>query len=84
LKSPTGQCVMCLHAFSGSLLGLPAVVGGEPYTLTAIIRKDSEVRFVSRTDFESLIRDEPLLYPSVRQLLAAEVRTARRSLSQRL
>jgi CRP-like cAMP-binding protein len=74
---------MCLYASSGSVLGLPAVVGGEPYSLTATMRKDSEVRFVSRADFESLIQDEPSLFPSVLQVLAAEVRSARLALSER-
>ena len=83
LQSLAGRGVMCLHAGPGSLLGLPAVVGREPYSLTAIIRKDSEVRFVSQADFESLIRDEPWLYPSVLQVLAAEVRAARRTLADR-
>jgi CRP-like cAMP-binding protein len=83
LQSLAGRGVMCLHAGPGSLLGLPAVVGREPYSLSAIIRKDSEVRFVSRADFESLIQDEPWLYPSVLQVLAAEVRAARRTLADR-
>ena len=83
LQSPAGRGVMCLHAGSGSLLGLPAVVSREPYSLTAIIRRESEVRFVSQADFGSLIQDEPWLYPSVLQVLAAEVRAARRVLADR-
>jgi len=52
LKSPAGRAVMCLHAGSGSLLGLPGVVGSEPYTMTAMVSKGSEVGFVTRGDFE--------------------------------
>ena len=40
-----------------------------------------EVRFVSRQDFEDLIREEPGIYPSVLEVLAAEVRSARLALS---
>ena len=83
LFSPAGRVVMCLNAGAGSVLGLPAVVGGEPYSLTATIRKDSAVKFVSRADFEALIQDEPWLYPSVLQVLAAEVRSARLALATR-
>jgi CRP/FNR family transcriptional regulator, cyclic AMP receptor protein len=83
LLSPAGRIVMCHYAGSSSVLGLPAVVGGEPYSLTATMRKDSEVRFVSRADFESLIQDEPWLYPSVLQVLATEIRSARLAFSQR-
>jgi CRP-like cAMP-binding protein len=83
LQSPAGRVVMCLYAGSHSVLGLPAVVGGEPYSLTATMRKDAEVRFVSRADFESLIKDEPWLYPSVLQVLATEVRSARMAFSEK-
>jgi CRP-like cAMP-binding protein len=78
----TGNVVMCLRTSAGSLLGLPGVIGNEPYTLTAMARKDSEVGFVSREDFEELLIAEPSLYPKVLQLLATEVRTARQALSE--
>ena len=71
---------MCLEAGPGSLLGLPGIVANEPYTLTAMARKDSVIRFVTRDDFEDVIRTEPALQLPVLQLLAAEVRSARRAL----
>ena len=82
MQSDTGNIVMCIRAFAGSLLGLPAVVGNEPYTLSAVIRKGSEVRFVTRKDFEELMQAEPSLYPMVLEILAAELRSARRALSE--
>lgn len=81
LESATGRAEMCLHVGAGSLLGLPTIIGNEPYSLTAIARKGSEVRFVTRNDFENVIRAEPSLYPSVLQVLAAEVWSARLALS---
>jgi CRP-like cAMP-binding protein len=77
MKSESGAVVMCVRAAAGSVLGLPALIGNEPYTLTATVRKGSEVRFVSRSDFEDLIRAEPSLSLMVLQVLAAEVRAAR-------
>lgn len=82
MRSDAGQPVMCLEAGSGSLLGLPGIIANEPYTLTAIIRKGSVVSFISREDFERTIQEEPVLYPSVLQMLAAEVRFARQALSE--
>jgi CRP-like cAMP-binding protein len=55
MQSPSGRVVFVLHATAGSLLGLPAVVSNEPYTLSAIVRTDSDIRFESRDDFEELI-----------------------------
>jgi CRP-like cAMP-binding protein len=81
MKSASGETVMCLHAASGSVLGLPGIVGNEPYSMTAMAHKGSEVGFVTRSDFEDVLRTEPLLYPMVLQVLAAEVRTARQALS---
>lgn len=82
MKSALGNVVMCLHAVGGSLLGLPGVVGNEPYSMTAMVRKGSEVSFVTRNNFEDVIRVEPLLYPMVLRVLAAEVRSARQALSE--
>ncbi|HWA95819.1 MAG TPA: cyclic nucleotide-binding domain-containing protein [Terracidiphilus sp.] len=65
----------------GSILGLPAVVSKESYTLSAIVRKGSVIRFVDMTDFENILAKDPTLYPSVLSLLAAEVRAARALLS---
>ena len=47
-----------------------------------MVRKDSDVRFVSRNDFEELIQAEPTLYPSVLQVLATELRAARLALAE--
>jgi CRP-like cAMP-binding protein len=41
----------------------------------------SEVNFLARKDFEELIQAQPSLYPKVLEILAAEVRSARHSLS---
>jgi CRP-like cAMP-binding protein len=48
--------------------------------MTALARPGSEVSFVTRNDFEDLIREEPLLYPAVLTILAAEVRAARHAI----
>jgi predicted ATPase len=42
-------------------------------------RKGSEVRFVAQSDFEYTLRIEPSLYPKVLQVLAEEVRAARKA-----
>jgi CRP-like cAMP-binding protein len=78
MQSPSGNIVFSLPAPAGSLLGLPAVViGNESYSLSAMVRKDSDVRFVSRIGFKELLQAEPSLYPSVLQVLAAELRASR-------
>ncbi len=83
LTAPSGRIVMCLHAGSGSLLGLPALVGHEPYSLTAVAKPGSTIRFVTRDDFEKMIAAQPDLYPAVLRVLAAEVRAARQALTEK-
>jgi CRP-like cAMP-binding protein len=68
---------MTFNAGAGSILGLPAVIGDQPYSLTAIAEKSSVVRFVSRGEFDDVVRADLSLYPYVLQVLAAEVRAAR-------
>ena len=81
LKTEEGKEVVHLTVRSGSILGLPAIVSNEPYTLSAMAHHGSEVDFVARKDFEELMQEEPSLFPKVLEILAAEVRSARFVLS---
>ncbi len=81
-ETASGRAVICLHAGPGSVLGLPGIIANEPYTLTAMARKGSEVRFVTRSDFEDLLQAEPSLNFKVLQVLAAEIRSARQAMSE--
>ena len=47
-----------------------------------MVRQGSEVRFVTRENFEQIVEEEPELYSSVLQVLAAEVRFARLALAE--
>lgn len=76
-----GDAVLRVQAGEGSLLGVPAVVGGKPYSLTAEAGEGAEISSVSREDFVHLMQTEPVLAFRVLQVLAEEVRFARESLS---
>ncbi|MGC1422303.1 MAG: cyclic nucleotide-binding domain-containing protein [Terracidiphilus sp.] len=82
MESPTGGSLMSITLSPGSLLGLPALIGNEPYTMTANAEKDAELGFVNREDFNSLMLTEPSLAVRVLRVLAAEVRTARHAISE--
>ena len=77
MKGENGVEVMHLTIGPGSILGVPAVVTKEPYTLSAMAFVGSEVCFVESSDFEDLMQAEPSLFPLVLAVLAAEVRAAR-------
>jgi CRP-like cAMP-binding protein len=64
-------------------LGLPGLVGSEPYTLTATARSEAKLGFVTRDDFIALMESDPLIALKVLQVLAAEVRSARQVILQR-
>ena len=80
LKSESNSTIMKVDVVSGSLLGLPGVLGNQPYSLTAVAHKGTQVSFVSLKDFSALMESNPSLSLKVLQVLAAEVRTARRAL----
>lgn len=82
MASNAGRTVMCVEVGSGTLLGLPGVITKEPYTLTAFIRKGSAVSFITREDFEQVVREEPELYPSILLILAVEVRSFRQAMRE--
>lgn len=81
MLSPDNTVIAGFKAGLGSVLGLPAVVGKVPYSLTATIHEDSTVKFVRSVDFEDILRESPSLYPAVLNLLACEVRSARAAIA---
>jgi CRP-like cAMP-binding protein len=83
MASPAGQQLMSIQARAGSLLGLPGLIGNEPYTLTAIARKGARLSLVPRDKFNTLMRSDPHLTLKMLEVLAAEVRSARQALSNR-
>ena len=80
LKSESHSTIMKVDVGARSLLGLPGVLGNQPYSLTAVAHKGAQISFVSLKDFSDLMENHPNLSLKVLQVLAAEVRTARRAL----
>lgn len=63
-----------------ALLGLPGLLGNQPYSMTAVAHPGARVFFINREEFSSLMATNPDLSFKILQVLAAEVHTARRAL----
>jgi CRP-like cAMP-binding protein len=83
MRSWVGESVISLQTTAGSILGLPALIGNEPYTLTAIAHSGAQLSFVSRDDYAALMQANPLLPLKVLRVLAAEVHSARNAMLHR-
>jgi CRP-like cAMP-binding protein len=83
MTSPQGKPVVQAQATAGSLLGLPGLIGNQPYTLTAVACNGARLSFVSREEFTGLMQSDSLLALKILEVLAAEVRSARYALSNR-
>ncbi len=83
MQSHEGGTLMRITAAKGSLLGLPGMIGGDVYSLSAYAKKGAEVGFVSRDEFGRLMLTEPSVAVAILRVLAAEVRTARMALVER-
>ena len=83
MVSDTAEPIVSVRAVPGSLLGLPALVGNQPYTLTAIAQPGARLSFITRENFNSLMQNDPLMALKVLQVLAAEVRSARNAILHR-
>ena len=83
MTSPTGEQLMSTQAPAGSLLGLPGLIGNEPYTLTAIARNGAQLSFISRDDYAALMQSNPMLPLKILRVLAAEVHSARNAMLHR-
>jgi CRP/FNR family transcriptional regulator, cyclic AMP receptor protein len=77
MTTADGEEFISFEVTNGALLGLPALISNQPYTLTALARDGASLSFVSREDFEAVVKSDPRLSLKVLQVLAAEVRTAR-------
>jgi len=77
MTSPAGKELVSVEAADGSLLGLPGLIGNEPYTLSAVAHAGAELNFLTRESFADLMRTDPMLALKVLRVLAAEVRSAR-------
>ena len=81
MDSVVGETILSIQTPAGSLLGLPALVGGQPYSLTAVARAGSKVGHIGREDFTAFMQDNPTWAFKILQVLAAEVSAARRAIS---
>jgi CRP-like cAMP-binding protein len=80
MTSLRGRPIVSAKAGAGSLLGLPGLISNQPYSLTAVARAGSQVSFVDRNHFTTLMQSDPTLAFKILQVLAAEVRSARHAL----
>jgi CRP-like cAMP-binding protein len=76
-----GDAVLSIQAGAGSLLGVPAVIGAKPYSLTAIALAGAELSLLPSENFNHLMHTEPEFSFRVLQVLAEEVRFGREVLS---
>ena len=81
MTSHSHEPLMSVVAPAGSLLGLPGLISGEPYTLSAVAHSGALVSFVARGEFTRQMESDPLLALKILQVLAAEVRSARHALA---
>ena len=82
MKTSAGEELVSTQASGGSLLGLPGLIGNEPYTLSAIAHTGAELSFLTRDNFAGLMRTDSMMALKVLQVLAAEVRSARSAILQ--
>ena len=78
IRNPvTGAITFDRNVEPGSMLGLPAVFGDKPYSMTAEVMEGGEVAFVPRPQFLQMMQSDGQLCMRCLQLLSDEVRIAR-------
>ncbi len=80
MHSDMDQPILSFQAAAGSLLGLPGLLGNQPYSLTAVARSGAQVSFITSAEFNTFMRNDPAVALKILQVLAAEVSSARRAL----
>ncbi|HVC46559.1 MAG TPA: cyclic nucleotide-binding domain-containing protein [Terracidiphilus sp.] len=82
MTSPQGREIFRIPVDAGSVLGLPALIGNQPYSLTATAARGARLCFISIEDFSRIMVERPTLSLSILRVLAAEVRTARYAITE--
>jgi CRP-like cAMP-binding protein len=72
-----GREVLQVRAVAGSLLGLPAMVGNEPYTMEGRADRNARVFRLGRNEFQQFMKNQQFALAALR-ILAGEVRAARK------
>jgi CRP-like cAMP-binding protein len=80
MLSKDGHSLLAAQARPGSILGLPGAISNEPYTITATAGAGTKISFVGRDDLMALMHADPVMSIKMLQVLAAEVRSARKAL----
>ena len=78
------KTVLGFRAVPGSLIGLPAVAGNHPYSMTATVARQSTLHSIPLAIFREIVGRNPRLSFRVLEILAAEVRSARLLISTAL
>ncbi len=82
LEDANGVPVGMTPLVPGALLGLPALIGDKPYTMTAIAKAGARVCFVTRNTFSALMLSDPLLALMILRVMAAELRSTRIAITE--
>jgi len=67
---------------AGCVIGLPAAVGGSPYSLTATVVEDAELAFVPREALVDCLKQNPSLCFEVMDILSREISGTRHALKR--
>ena len=73
--SRADKSVLGFRAAPRSLIGLSAIAGRQPYTMTATVTKNSDLYAISAETFHEIVENNPRLSSRVLQVLASEVRS---------
>jgi len=74
-----GRPAVEFQVYPGTVLGVPAIVSHQPYSLTVVGRRGAVIGFVSKEDFGNLIHRRPSTYIAALRMLAAEIHSARQA-----
>jgi CRP-like cAMP-binding protein len=80
VMSQDGHSLFAAQARPRSILGLAGVISDKPYSLSATAGGGAEISFISSADLKALMEAEAPLAIKILELLAAEVRSARKAL----
>jgi CRP-like cAMP-binding protein len=80
LESGEGEAVLDRTVSRDAVIGLPATISGERYSLTAMTREESELAYIDRQTLIELMRNDPGVAFEIMHALGEEVLRMRETL----
>jgi CRP-like cAMP-binding protein len=84
MESACGKRIKEREVGEGCIVGLPATINGDPFSLSCTVVEDAKLVFLSRQDVLEIVQNEPKAAMEILLLLSTGVQATRKQVAKYL